>query len=158
MLCTKIEQVHSPQEHLKVILGTAAAMDNAFWFMHFIYALINAFHFNASYQERCIDPVLVTGHFQYKVEVFVKEIILDGPLWKTKYYAIRIEFQKAVCPHVNSNAPNVENEAANIDFIEKTENGQLQENLNDPEIFELVKTDQVHLRFLTYWKYNKNEC
>ena len=104
-------------------------MDNTFWFMHFIYALINAFHFNLSYQEWCIlwnnDPVLVTGHFQYKVEVFLIEIILDGPLWKTKYYAIRIEFHKTVYQHVSSNAPNVENEAANTDFIKKTKNGQL---------------------------------
>ena len=35
-------------------------------------------------------------HFQHKVEVFFEEIILDGPLGKTKYYAIRIEFKKGV--------------------------------------------------------------
>ena len=35
-------------------------------------------------------------HFQYKVEVFFKEIILDGPFGKTKYYAILIEFQENV--------------------------------------------------------------
>ena len=28
-------------------------------------------------------------HFHYKVEIFFKEIILDGPLGKTKYYVIR---------------------------------------------------------------------
>ena len=33
-------------------------------------------------------------HFQYKVEVFFKEIILDGPFGKTKYYAILTEFQE----------------------------------------------------------------
>ena len=38
------------------------------------------------------NPVLVARHFQYKVEIFFKEIILDGPLGKRKYCAIRIEF------------------------------------------------------------------
>ena len=51
---------------------------------------------NLSHQERCNllnnNPVLVARHFQYKVEVFFKEIIIDGPLDITKYYAIRIEF------------------------------------------------------------------
>ena len=36
--------------------------------------------------------------FQYKVEVFFEEIVLDGPLGKTKYYAIRIEFQERASP------------------------------------------------------------
>ena len=42
------------------------------------------------------NPVLVARHFQYKVEVFFKDIIFDGPLGKTKYYAICIEFQERV--------------------------------------------------------------
>ena len=67
-------------------------------------------------------------HFQHKVEVFFEEIILDGPLGKTKYYAIRIEFKERGSPHVHSflwifNALNIENEAAYIEFIEKTING-----------------------------------
>ena len=72
---------------------------------------------NLSYQEQCNllknNPALVARHFQYKVEVFFKEIILDGPLGKTKYYAIRTEFQERGSPHVHSfiwifNAPNIE--------------------------------------------------
>ena len=51
---------------------------------------------NLSYKERCNllndNPVLVARHLQYKVEGFFKEIILNGSLGKTKYYAIRIEF------------------------------------------------------------------
>ena len=75
---------------------------------------------NLSYQERCNllnnNPVLVARHFQYKVELFFKEIIIDVPLGKTKYYAISIEFQERGSPHVNSfiwilNAPNIQNEA-----------------------------------------------
>ena len=56
---------------------------------------------NLSYQERCNllndNPVLVARHFQYKVDVFFKEImldILDCPLGKTNYSPIRTEFQK----------------------------------------------------------------
>ena len=51
-----------------------------------------------SYQERCNllinNPELVARHFQYKLEVFFKEIILYGPFRETKYYTIRIEIQK----------------------------------------------------------------
>ena len=48
------------------------------------------------------NPVLVAKHFQYKVELFFKEIIVDGPLGKTKNYAIHIEFQERGSPHVHS--------------------------------------------------------
>ena len=83
---------------------------------------------NLIYQKQCnllnSNPVLVARHFQYKVEVFFNEIILDGPYGKTKYYAIRIEFQERGSPHVHSfiwifNAPSIQNEADYIDFIEK---------------------------------------
>ena len=50
-----------------------------------------------SYHERCDtlnkNPVLVVRHFQYRVELFFKTIILNGPLAKTNYYAIPVEFQ-----------------------------------------------------------------
>ena len=44
-------------------------------------------------------------------EIFFKEIKLDGPLGKIKYYAIRTEFKERDSPHVHSfisifNAPN----------------------------------------------------
>ena len=59
-----------------------------------------------SYQNRCKllnkNPVLVSRHFQLRVEMFFKEIILDGPLGKTKYYAIRVEFQVRGSPHIHS--------------------------------------------------------
>ena len=92
--------------------------------------------------------MLGARHFQYKVEVFFKEIILHVPLWKTKYHAICIEFQERCSPHIHSfiwvfNEANIENEAANIEFIEKT-NGQLPDHLNDQEIFEVAKTYQAH--------------
>ena len=87
-------------------------------------------------------------HFQCEVEVFFKEIILDDLLGKAQFYAFCIEFKERGSPHVRSfiwifNAPNIENEAAYIQFIEKTINAQLLDHLNDPELFELVKTYQV---------------
>ena len=79
---------------------------------------------------------------------------------KTKYCAIRIEFQERGSPHVHSfiwifNAPN---KTAYTKFIEKTINAQLPDHLNNPELFELVKTYRVHTHSRTCWKYNKNEC
>ena len=79
-------------------------------------------------------------HFQYKVEVFFKEIILDDPWGRAKYYAIRIGFQEIGSPHVHSfiwvfNTANIENEAAYIEFIEKTISAQLPDRLNDPYLF-----------------------
>ena len=47
---------------------------------------------NLSYRERCkllnMNPVLVAQHFQFCVEVFFKEIFVDGSLGKIKYYVI----------------------------------------------------------------------
>ena len=52
-----------------------------------------------SYHERCNtlnkNPMLVVGLFLYRAELFFKAILLDGPLGKTNYYAIRVEFEKA---------------------------------------------------------------
>ena len=48
-----------------------------------------------SYHERC------SRHFEYKVEVFFKLIVVDGPLAKSKY-AIRVEFQVRSSPHIHS--------------------------------------------------------
>ena len=46
--------------------------------------------------ERCtylnMNPVLLARHFQYRVEVFFKVIVINGPLGKVKYHAIRDEF------------------------------------------------------------------
>ena len=122
---------------------------------------------NVSCQERCNllnnNPVLVARHFQNKVEVFFKEIILDGWLGKTKYYTISIEFRERGGLHVHSfisvfNAPNIENETGYIEFIEKTINTQLPDHLKDLELFELVKTYQIHVHSRTCWKYKKNDC
>ena len=60
---------------------------------------------NLSYFERCailnMNPVLLEKHFQYRVEVFFKEIVVDGPLGKVTYHAIRVEFQFRGSPHIH---------------------------------------------------------
>ena len=110
-----------------------------------------------------INLVLVARHFQYKVEVFFKEIIINGPLGITKYYALRIRFQERRSPQFHlfiwiHILPNIQNEAAYIKFIEQTINAQLPDPLNDSKLFESVKTYQVHAHSKTCWKYRKNEC
>ena len=90
-----------------------------------------------------VNPVLVARHFQCKVEVFFKEIILDGPFGKTRYHAIRIKFQERFSPYVHLdiwifNTLNIQNESAYIEFIKKTINAYLPDSLNDSELFELV--------------------
>ena len=104
---------------------------------------------NLSYQKRCYllnkNPVLVTRHIQYKVEVFFEEIILDD---KTKYFTTRITFQERSDSHVYSfmwifNKQNIQNEDVYFEFLEK--NVQLSDYLNDPDPLELVvKTYQGH--------------
>ena len=102
-------------------------------------------------------------HFQFKVEVFFKEIILNGPLGKTIYYAIFVELQERSSPHVHSfiwifNAPNTQNQTAYIEIIEKKINAQLPDHLKDLELYELVKTYQVHVHSRFGWKYLKKKC
>lgn len=59
-----------------------------------------------TYQERFkilnSYPILVAPHFQDRVELFLKEIVLDVPLEKTKYDAIRVEFQSRRSPSIHS--------------------------------------------------------
>ena len=57
-----------------------------------------------SYHERCEtlkkNLVLIARYFQYRVNMFFKIIVLDGPLGKTQYYAIRVEFQVRGSPNI----------------------------------------------------------
>ena len=41
-------------------------------------------------------------HFQYRVEMFFKEIVVDGSLQKTKYFGIHVEFQRRGSPLIHS--------------------------------------------------------
>ena len=121
------------------------------------------------YFDRCNvlnkNPVLVARHFQYRVELFFKILVLDGPLGKTKYYAIRCEFQVRGSPHIHSfiwiiNAPiltksNIENYRKWLDSIIRTD---LPDPLLEPELYQLVKTYQVHRHSRTCRKRRNEKC
>ena len=91
------------------------------------------------------NPILIARHFQYRVGVFFKEIVSDGPLGKIKHYAISVEFQARGSPHIHSlvwfiGAPILSTTsedayAAFIDNIIKCEFPNPQER---PQLFELV--------------------
>ena len=53
--------------------------------------------------------------------------------------------------------PNIENEAAYIEFIEGTKNAQLPDHFNNLELLELIKTYHIQIQFRTCWKCKKNE-
>ena len=124
---------------------------------------------NLSYEERCkylnTNPVLVARHFQYRVQVFFKEILLDGPLGKTEFYVYRVEFQVRGSPHIHSflwikNAPTLtsETEQQYINFVESTVSAKLPDPSEQPDLYNFVKTYQIHTHSRTCWKYNKNKC
>ena len=110
---------------------------------------------NMSYADRCKilnqNPVLLSRQFQYRVELFFKTIIINGPLGKTLYYAIRVEFQLRGSPHIHSfvwilNAPVLCKENINEykTFIDATVKADMPDKDENPELFNLVKTYQVH--------------
>ena len=57
------------------------------------------------------NPVIVAKYFQYRVKISFKVFVIDGPLGKSKYYAIWVKLQIRGSPHINFfiwfiNAPN----------------------------------------------------
>ena len=95
-------------------------------------------------------------HFQHKVEVYFKEMVLDGPLGETKYYVYVMNFRKWVAPHVHSftwifKVPNIHNKAAYTKSIKNVSNykcikkiNTVSQGSNEPGLFELVKNYQIH--------------
>ena len=72
-------------------------------------------------------------------------------LGKTQYYAIRVEFQVRGSPHIHSfiwilNAPKLTK--VNIDdyrkWVDSVKRFDLPDPNNEPTLFELVKTYQIH--------------
>ena len=89
-------------------------------------------------------------HFQYRAEIFYKVFIIDGPIGKSKYYAIRVEFQIRENPHTHSfiwiiNAPRISSE--NMDEYTMWVDGLVKANLPDDEtdstLFELLNQNHV---------------
>ena len=101
-----------------------------------------------SYQKQCnllnSNSIRIAINVQYKVEISFKEIVLDGSLGKTKYYALRIESHERVSLQWTFNSPNIQDETAYTNFIENTVNAQLPESENAPDLLELAKPYQIH--------------
>ena len=108
---------------------------------------------------------MLARHFQYRVEVFFKEIVVNGPLGKVTYYAIRVEFQVRGSPHIHSflwvlNAPiltcdNIDEYIAFVDAIIKAYVPDINEN---SELFDLVTTYQIHSHSKSCRKYKNQTC
>ena len=86
-----------------------------------------------------------------------------GLLERAQYYAIRVEFQVRGSPHIHSfiwilNAPKLAK--VNIDDYRKWADSVIRSDLshpnNEPTLFELVKTYQIHRHSKTCRKY-RNE-
>ena len=101
--------------------------------------------------ERCkylnLNPVLLARHFQCRVQIFFKVIVVDGPQGKVKSHAIRAEFQKRGSPHIHSflwiiDAPVLSK--ANIDeyikFIDSVVKAFMPNPFENSELFHLVIT------------------
>ena len=122
-----------------------------------------------SYFERCrylnLNPVLLARHFQFRVEVFFKKIIVDGPLGKVKYYAIRVEFQVRGSPHIHSflwvfNAPVLSVDAIDeyILFVDAIVRVYVPDINEHPELHKLVTTYQIHSHSKSCRKYKNQSC
>ena len=97
------------------------------------------------------NPVIVGRHFQYRVEVFFEFIVIDRPLGKSKYYAIRVESQVRGSPHIYSfisiiGAPklSMENIDEYTEWVDATSSTDLPDPTFDTALYELVKNYQVH--------------
>lgn len=119
--------------------------------------------------ERCtilnMNPVLVARNFQYRVEVFFKEIVLDGPLGKVKYHVVRVEFQVRGSPHIHVflwivDAPvlSKENKEEYINFVDSVIRADLPDPAVEPELFKTVKMFQIHSHSKTCRKYKNSSC
>ena len=114
-----------------------------------------------------LNPVVVAKHFQYQVETFFKEVLLTNanPIGKIVYYALRIEFQMRGSQHLHallwtSDCPKLTNDTqdAFIDYIDRNVQAYLPNKKKDPQLYDLVKTYQVHNHSKTCSKYKNVAC
>ena len=124
-----------------------------------------------SYHERCemlnLNPVIVAKHFQYRVEMFFTEILLSDakPIGKIVYYALRIEFQMRVSPHLHaliwtSDCPRLDsdNKSTYIDYIDRHVQAFVPSKEEDYELYELVNMYQLHRHSKSCRKYKNVQC
>ena len=90
---------------------------------------------------------------------------MNGPLGKNKYYAIRAEFQVRGSPHIHSfililNAPklNKESKEEYIQLVDSIIRADMPDPVKEKQLFELVKTFQLHRYSRTCRKYRNEKC
>ena len=101
-----------------------------------------------------MNPDFSARHFQYRLEVFFKEIIIEGPLGKVTYYVIRIEFQVRGSPRVHCilwilGAPilSINNIDEYITFVDSICKAYVTSPNENPELHKLVTTYQNPFTF-----------
>ena len=111
------------------------------------------------------NPILLARHFQYRVEVFFKEIVSDVPLGKNKHYAISVEFQVKGSQHMHSLVcvtgapiPSTISEDEYVAFIENIIKRELPNLQERSRLFELVRNYQTHSHSESCRKYKSIEC
>ena len=110
-----------------------------------------------SYHERCDtpvknplkNPVLVVRHFQYRVEQSFKTVALYGSLGKTNYYEIPVQFQVRgslwmTVWILNSSKLAKFNIEEYTSWVESIILTKLPDPYSQPDLFELLKTYQIH--------------
>ena len=111
------------------------------------------------------NAILLAQHFQHRVEISTKEILIIryGPSGKVKYCAIRVEFQFRGSLHIHSflwvlNAPTLEENKINkyVEFLDSAVCGKLPSEFN--HLDQLVKTFQTHCLSKTCRKYKNSKC
>ena len=92
-------------------------------------------------------------------------IVLYGPLGKASYYAIRVEFQVRSSPHIHSfiwilNAQKLSRETKDeyIQWADSINRTDMPNSVSEKELFELVKTFQVHRHSETCRRYRNDKC
>ena len=90
---------------------------------------------------------------------------MNGPLGKSKYYAIRVEFQVRGSPHIHSfiwilNAPklNIESKQEYIQWVDSIIHADMPDPVKEKQLFELVKTFQPLQHSKTCRKYQNEKC
>ena len=124
-----------------------------------------------NYFEKCellnSNPLLLAHHFQHRVEIFFKEILLIpwSTIGKVTDYAIRIEFQVSGSPHVHSltwirNSLEFSEETLGtyIEFIYNSIHANLPAPGDDAVLYDLVNQYQTHKHSERCRKYKNKLC
>ena len=102
------------------------------------------------------------GIFSTKLKYIFKEIILEDPFGENKnmLFLLNLKIEVAhmsIHSYEFSMHQKLKMRLPTYSSLRK-EIGQFPDQVNDPRLFEIVKTHQVHAHSRTCLKYNKNEC